>query len=373
MSAPAAPRARGYDFGAAHAEQIAFTIERYRDLFATSSAGTVVLEPLGEQALASVRSYDPELADEIEGIAEGAGVPVAAVAAINARTEGLACCDAPGRGECSVVVALGSNGASSTAGQTWDWHEELADSWLIWTIEHPGGRTVHTLTEFGIVGKIGVSSTGIGVLLNILHHGRDGACVGAPIHVIARRILDRASDLNEAVTIAAGADVSASSAITLVASGGEERSAVTAELYPGGPQFVLPDERGVLVHTNHFLTQPASWDDREPAIGPDSFFRYEILRRRVTESAPASANELVDVLTSHLGGAGAVCRHPARDADFGARYATLATIALDVERGGMTVHRGGPCGAGIETWSSASAPPAVTTSEGASRPRRSAA
>ena len=42
--------------------------------------------------------------------------------------------------------------------QTWDWHEELASSFHVLCIEHPDGHVVRTLTEYGIVGKLGVST-----------------------------------------------------------------------------------------------------------------------------------------------------------------------------------------------------------------------
>jgi isopenicillin-N N-acyltransferase-like protein len=343
VSPPATPRERGVDFGVSHAREIATTVGDYGALFAAMAQAPVDLEVHGAEALAVIEEWAPEYAAEIAGIAAGAGVPPGVIAALNARTEILARCAQPGRGECSTVVVLGEPPAPVGAGQTWDWHEELAADWFVWTIEHPDGRRVHTLTEYGILGKIGVNSAGVGLLLNILHHKRDGGRMGVPVHVVARRILDSAADLNQAVAIASGASVSASSAMTLVGTSGGERSAVTVELCPAGPGIVLGDERGVLLHTNHFLSEPAKWEDREPVVGPDSFIRYDVLRRRFARH-PASA--LLDAFRSHFGGPGALCAHPDPDAPLGLRYATLATILLDVEQGGMTVYERGPCAVG---------------------------
>ena len=82
------------------------------------------------------------LAREIEGIADGAGLPVEHVAALNARTEVLALAAAGGRGECSVAVVLDGEREGPVALQTWDWHEELAGSFHVLCIEHPDGRVV---------------------------------------------------------------------------------------------------------------------------------------------------------------------------------------------------------------------------------------
>ena len=131
-----------------------------------------------------------------------------------------------------------------------------------------------------------------------------------------------------------------------------DKVALTAEVFPGGPGYLLPDDRGILVHTNHFLTIPGAWGDRENVIGPDSFFRYELLRRRLQHVTPASAADLIGALSSHFGGGGAVCCHPDPDAELGARYATLATITIDVSAGAMTVQAGGPCHAGTDRWQS---------------------
>ena len=349
VSETAGPAERGETFGRVYAPEITRTLQVYRRLFEQATARELDLDALGDEAMASIREFAPSIAEEIEGIARGSGLPTERIAALNARTEILARADRLTRGECSAVVSLGA-GASPVALQTWDWHEELADCWLVWTIHHPDGRVVQTLTELGIVGKIGVSSTGVGVLFNILHHENDGKGIGVPVHVVARRVLDEAHDVPEALEIVTSARVSASSAITLVATDGNAATAVTAEVYPGGPGLVFPDEHGVLLHTNHFVTAPASLGDREPTIGPDSLVRYDVLERSFADGAPAVAGEALAAMTSHVGGGGAICCHPDESAQLGERYATLATVLVDVSAGSLTVHSGGPCTAADADW-----------------------
>jgi isopenicillin-N N-acyltransferase-like protein len=352
VSRPASPRVRGEEFGEAHASQIAGTLERYRELFAQLGGASLDLEQLGCEAMSTTTAFSSGCAEEISGIATGAGLPAWSVAVLNARTEILARCRRAGRGECSTIVAVGQADTPMIAVQTWDWHEELSDGWLVWTIEHADGSVVHTLTEFGILGKIGVNSRGLGVMMNILHHDRDGTGMGVPVHVLARRILESANDLNQALNMIATTSVSASVTLTLLAAQGADKVAVAAEIYPGGPGYVLPDDRGILIHTNHLLSVPGAWGDRENVVGPDSFFRYEILRRRLQELEPTSPQDLVGALSSHFGGGGAICCHPDTEAELGSRYATLATVGLDVGAGHMTVQEGGPCHAGSDRWES---------------------
>jgi len=343
-SAPAAPRDRGRDFGAAHAAEIGATADIYKALFTAAAGGPVDLVALGEEALSSIRRFSAAAACEIEGIADGAALPVGLIAALNARTEILATFRAPLRGECSTVVRLGGPGEAPVALQTWDWHDDLADSWLVWTIEHPDGHVVHTLTEYGILGKIGVSSAGLGLNLNILHHGHDGGPIQVPVHVLARSVLDSARGIGQALALIATTPVSASSALTLTTVDTDgEAMAITSEVFPGGPRYVTPRPDGLLLHTNHFLDPHAAQHDEEIHIGPDSFLRLAVLERRLARRAGDDEADLLGAMGSHCGGGSAVCCHPEANAPLGERYATLATVSINVLAGEMTVKPGGTC------------------------------
>ena len=341
-SPPASPIDRGYEFGRLFAAEINHNVRWYRELFRV--AGQLDdndIATLGAAALEATGEWAPALLDEIEAMAAGANIRLEVLGALNARTEILGCCRATGH-ECTVAVAVDAAGSPPIAAQTWDWHDGLAAGWLVWTIEHPAGRIVQTMTEYGIVGKLGVCSSGLALLLNILRHKDDGRAIGTPIHVIARRVLDEAEDLNQALLLIGSATPSASSAMTLVAVEAGETAALSVEVWPGGPTYVLPDTDGLLVHTNHFLDPRAAAGDQESVLGPDSFVRYDVVRRGL--SVPTSGQpDVLRVLRSHLGGAGAVCCHPDPAAPTGERYATLATISVDVLGCALDVHAGGPC------------------------------
>jgi isopenicillin-N N-acyltransferase-like protein len=354
-SPPAPPRQRGREFGAAHAAAIALTAQKYQRLFEAVAASPPDCGRLGGEALAAIGRHAPASASEIEGIAEGAGLPTESIAMLNARTEilGRLCTPRPGpgpgsrppgrQGECSTVILLADPAAAPVSVQTWDWHDDFADSWLVWTIEHPDGHLVHTLTEYGILGKIGVSSAGLGLHLNLLHHARDGGPAAMPVHVLARTVLDTSRNMGDALAAIGAAQVSASSALTVVGFEAGEPVALTAEVFPGGPRFVGPGAGGLLVHTNHFLAPEAAPDDQATRLGPDSFLRFDVLQRRLARRSGDDPSSVLAAMHSHAGGAGSVCCHPDPAAEFGARQATLATVSLDVRRGAMTVRAGGPC------------------------------
>lgn len=333
---------RGRGLGRAQRDRIGLVTDVYARLYALNGLGEADVTRYGVEALDRISAYAPDLGTEIEGIAAGSGLPVETIAALNARTELLAA----SAGECSVIACLGSMTASGSALgiQTWDWHNELAEGWMVWTIEHPDGRRVETLTEAGIVGKIGMNDRGVAVLLNILGHRDDGPPVGVPVHVLCRSVLDQADGAVAALAMAAGAEVSASSAITIVTD--EDGGAICAvEVSPQGPGFVTPDDRGVLVHTNHFLEHPGRDGDSAVRDAPGTILRFDLARRRMAAlpTGTVTADAVLAAMASHRGGASAMCCHPEPGVALGERWTTLVTVVAEPALRELRVHRGGPC------------------------------
>lgn len=343
FSPAASPGDRGRSFGCDHADQIRQVLEHYQRLFDHAAGERVNLNVHGEQALAAIVGFAPAAAEEIAGIAEGAGCTTLDLAALNARTEVLAGMGATSGSECSTVVSAPPGSAAPVSVQTWDWHDLMTQDWLLWTIEHDDGSLTHTVTEFGILGKIGVNSHGVGTHFNILHHRSDGGRIGVPLHILSRTLLDTAHDMSAALDLVSSAQVSASSVLTVVAATSDGATAFSAEVYPDGPRVVPPSSDGLLVHTNHFLDPTAAVGDLEPTTAPDSLLRYDLLQDALTGRSGLTRDDIVAAMSSHLGRGGAVCCHPEPGAEFGDRWRTLATIALDVARGTVQVRAGGPC------------------------------
>jgi isopenicillin-N N-acyltransferase-like protein len=341
------PRRRGEEFGETYRGEIERTIAGYDAVFVMrrSDAAEVVAR-VGAATLIETERLSPALAEELRGMADGCGQAVDRLAAINARTEVLAALGIPARGECSTVVFLGDDLEEPVALQNWDWFVDMAENWLVWTIPHADGRVTTTVTEYGILGKIGINSAGVGVLFNILRHETDGArSAGVPVHLLARQVLDTATDANSALTTIAGARVAASTAITVVAGTAAGKTAITAEVWPDGPDFVLPNPQGLLLHTNHFLAPAGRPGDTEPRTAPDTLIRYEVLQRSLHRHGEKITGAHVrTVLSSHTGG---LCCHPRPESPPGERYATLATVELDFDACTVMATAGAPCAAAV--------------------------
>lgn len=332
------PFARGLAFGHAHASRIAGTITGYRAMWQARRAGFDPV-PAGLAALAATEGFAPHLAAEMRGMAEGAGIDVALIGAINARTEILGMLSVQTRGECSAVIALPAEGPP-VALQTWDWFHRFAQNWLVWEIPLADGSVTKTMTEYGIVGKAGLNTRGLGLLFTILHHAADGGEMGVPVHVAARAALDLGGNLHAAAELLVRAKVSASSSINLSAWDQGRSAAITVELNPEGAGYVLPSRDGLLVHTNHFLDPRPAAFDTEPRINPDTLLRHAMLSRRLTGAS--TAGQVLDALNCHMGADSALCCHPLPGVPDD-QYATLATVRLDLAAGALHVHDGGPC------------------------------
>jgi len=327
------PYERGLERGRAIREVLADGIEIYLELFAASGIPVADVTAAADQALRATEAWSPALAAEMRGTADGAGVELWQVVALNARTEILSGARGAKPGECSTIVNAGSRAIGA---QTWDWHDELSAYWHLQRISGTP-RSFVGLTEHGILGKIGMNDAGIGVLFNILGHRSDRAD-GVPVHLVSARVLAEATTLDEAIEILSTAPVSTSSAITVLSQDG----AVIVELSPVGARVIRPVD-GVLLHTNHFLDPGLATGEKPGLYDPDSQLRLGMLTERVAgKPLPASAELLVDYLVSGPDDVAQLCCVPEPGATLGDRWATLATVTLDSTSRTMTVSAGSP-------------------------------
>jgi len=336
-------RDRGLELGERFRAEVTAHAAAYRALFERRADRPFDVDEWSARAWESIRALAPEAAEEIAGIAEGAGRPVEEVAAVNARTELLVAANPSGLSECSTVIAL-PPGAAPVAVQTWDWYDAMSDGWFHWTIPHEDGRVVQTVTEWGMLGKIGVSSAGVAVMLNMLHHENDAKAaaeerIGYPVHLLARAILDRAGSYAEARSIASAA-TSASTSLTVVDRDG---AGGTIELFPGGPGVLEPED-GLLVRTNHFVSEAGAPGCLASTISDSTEFRRTALLDALTATPPTSAADVVAAMECHRDDGAGVCSHPRTEDDPLLWHRTLATVCLDVATGSLTVRDGGPCG-----------------------------
>jgi isopenicillin-N N-acyltransferase-like protein len=325
------PRERGRVAGEALAGRAALCLGSYLPLFAAAGHGRDDVRRFGTRVLERSGSWHPPLATEIEAFAAGAGLEPELVAALNGRTELLALA------ECTTVGRRASADGPWLA-QNWDWYGDAPERCVVWSAAVEGARFA-TMTEAGILAKVGVSTRGIAVALNILYHSADGTGeLGVPVHLVLRRLLEDAASVEDAWDLVRDTPYSASSCITVVDAHG---GGTCFELSPAGVARIEPID-GLLAHTNHFLDdglaraegeQPAEW-----LAGSEA---------RLATALQAAPEEVVDataVLATHVSEPQAICRHDEPSGEPG-RPLVDTVVALAMRPGvpELRIAAGRPC------------------------------
>lgn len=328
------PERRGEEFGAALSVQVVNTIDGYSRLFLDMHGFTADdIRALGVSAGEFILSQRPEAYAEIAGIAAGAGVDRSTLLAINARTELFA---GNARPECSVIGA-GSRATLSEPilAQNWDWHPSAERSLVVWTVNQPDGEWFATLTEAGILGKIGLNSRGLAVAINILSTTADGLPMrGLPIHVMLRSLLEDCASTDEAQGAVVANQYSASTAITVLDASGEDVR--TFEVSPVG--VGLAKSEIALAHTNHF-TLPLDAVDIGARDWPGSLKRLDLVEASLSNDVTVQST--MRALRTH--DPAGVCDHELDATDWADLQQTMASVLIRPQSKSMLISDGPPC------------------------------
>lgn len=322
------PQVRGQQIGETWAAQIGQTVALYLDFFNQVGVPSEQVRALGEASLQTLRNWCPALAEELVATAEGAGIPVWQLASLNARTEILAVMPASVEGECSTAVFAPAGPAAPRTIQTWDWHDSLVPHGMMLQLTAGSGLTVKLFTEFGMLGKIGVNSAGLGLHFNILHHASDNACAGVPVHAIARRILEEATTVEEAVALARSARVSASTVLTVFTRAEHGLRAASIELSPAAVAVVLAGSDGWITHTNHFLDPALSLNERTPDVST-TYARLAHVNAMRADMIVADLDLRANAMCGAAGAQAPICFHRDLSLPAAERWETLLTIGID--------------------------------------------
>lgn len=325
------PHSRGRQVGERWAEQIRRTVSLYLDFFNQVDVAPERVRSLGEGSLGALEGWCPGLAREVAGLAEGAGLPLWQLAALNARTEILAVMPTPPEGECSTAVHAPLGDQAPRTIQTWDWHDSLVPQGLMLQLLGSTGLEVKLFTEFGMLGKIGVNSAGLGLHFNILHHASDNDAAEVPVHAVARRVLEEARSVDEAIDLARSARVSASTVLTVFSRHDRAPRAASIELSPQATAVVLPDADGWITHTNHFLAPELVPGERTLDVST-TYARLDHVNANRARMTGATLASRAEALCGGLGDAAPICFIPDLSLPPTERWETLLTLGIDTER-----------------------------------------
>ena len=352
---------RGGLYGQQAVPQIRHSVASYARLFAyRKGASWADMQQAAEAYLPVLREYAPDVLEEMRGIAAGAGLRLLEIVALNARTELMSgssreimhpgfydtlatnqAAGVPDAGECTTVAALpeATLRGETLLAQTWDWNGAQRAACVVLRIKRPGLPDAITVTEGGIVAKIGLNAAGVGVCLNILASLDDGEQPGMPVHVLLRQLLD-VSSVEEGLALANRARAGASSCVTVADKGGH---AVSMEVTPGGVGELYPQD-GLLVHTNHCVVENTRAGERPPITTSSTQPRFD----RATELLQAARQNIttatfIDVLRDRAGDENAICRLPNLDLHPADRVESVLGVVMELDRGVMRIAPDVPC------------------------------
>lgn len=238
------PRERGVAHGERMHREIHQALDYYRSRFLSDR---VRLEQHIAQLMPKIADFRPDYIEEMDAIAQAANVEPFWIYCLNARSELMS---SPASAECSSV-AFPEKGL---LGQNWDWAEALSGLLTLADIELENGHRFLTMTEPGILAKIGINQAGLGVCLNILPASQ--RLTGLPVHILLRALLE-CQTLSEARQLIQQQGSGKASHITV----SSPDTALGAELAPE-KAFFPTVSNSYYLHTNHYLqpgqAQPTS-------------------------------------------------------------------------------------------------------------------
>lgn len=286
--------------------------------------------------LGVLRAHLPALADELEGIAEGADLAPERVVVLNQYTDlrdvprsvlGLPAAPpaAPGpvpEGDpdgCTAVYFTGDQGP--VMGETWDLHANAAPYVRTLRIA-PAGSDEETLclTLTGCLGAAGIGAHGVAVTINNLSttDGRVGVVWPALVRAMLAQPSARAAyELLRRTPLSAGHHY--------VVADGRDYYGVECS----GELKVLTQvgARAAHLHTNHCFDPVLRRREAVPA-GSTSFHRLNLATTVYAQARPRDADGLWALLHTHDGSRGSLLVRPAP----GAEPTATATVAVIVMR-----------------------------------------
>jgi isopenicillin-N N-acyltransferase-like protein len=338
----------GLDYGRQAAAEIRTSIERYTAVFADAGVGSWDdARTLAMRYRETVATYAPGSLAQMQGIAEGAGLELADVLALNARSElmfGVHSADFPEDGCTSLAVAPErSTSGHSLLAQNWDWTEAASES-VVLLVREPAERPGYvTLVEAGLLAKTGMNSAGLGLCTNTLVSTTDtGDPTGLPYHVFLHELV-QTERVSDGLQFLMSTPRALSANYLLMHADG---AVLDVETTGGGPEGVahLTLADGVLTHTNHFRDTRLALTDRRVRESANTVVRLDRVNRRLAMvGAKIDREDVLDCLRDHANYPLSVCLHADARKPAIRRMGTLATVFYDLDTGDVWMAVGNPC------------------------------
>ena len=333
------PYERGLTYGQLCRDEIAVSIKSYQILFeGTKGISWEDARRISEYYLSLTGDFEPDYVEEMKGIAEGAGVDLLDIAALNARTEIMyAQPTNEDVNECTTLslMAPATEGGRVIAAENWDYSKMLRDSLVIVHVYQEDKPHFVMVAEAGMIGGVGMNDRGVSVMLNALR--TTVPCQGIPLRARMRAMLE-ADNLGEAYVKGSHAPYSVANLIATHKDG----IAIGFEMDSRDVEPLIPDD-GVLMHTNHYIG-PKMYLANDVNHKGSSYIRLQRIRTLVKQHyGKITIEDVKGMLRDHAGYPFAICDHENMKEPLVERDATNYSVIMDLTENCMYLAPGNPC------------------------------
>ncbi|MCH7990114.1 MAG: hypothetical protein IID46_13320 [Planctomycetes bacterium] len=330
-----------YEMGRQHGEQAAEIIHAFLDYLAGSlslsreelRAKALRFQPLFEQTC-------PHLWDEIQGLAEGAGLETADALAVQLRGELGQLPDSA----CTsyVISGRGTADGNPLIGQTSDTPTEIVEFGYVLHLQPDDKPELLMWTFGGMIGYHGLNRNGVAHFANALGGGPEWKF--ALSHYPLKRMILEQRTVGEVVQLMQEIPVCSNGNYVLCDTEGR---ILDVELTTEGPQILEDEGAGFLAHANHYLCTAYACQNNYDQSLPDSFNRQERINQLIREKfGSITIDDVKTFLSDHENHPVSICRHPHDgygDDVLPSTGHTVAALIAEPARGRLHVSRGNPC------------------------------
>lgn len=262
-----------------------------------------VIEQLAQEQWQATQQFDRRLSDELQGIADGADVPLSSLVILNNYTD-FRDIQVDDQG-CSLAYANQMHGP--VVGQTWDMHGSAKNYVCCIQIVDEQSATI-LFSVVGCVGMMGFNNTG--GMLGVNNINTDGAKSGVMWPVIVRKVLEQDDLPSMATCLTESSKTSGHNYLIAV-----RDHAQMWEVAPGCNDLVdqkRPADKGFMFHTNHCLGENMKLRETTLSQNSTTHIRYDLLDKKI--GSVSSLEQMYQLMHDHENYPKSICSNFQTDA-----------------------------------------------------------
>jgi isopenicillin-N N-acyltransferase like protein len=285
-----------------------------------------------------VAEWCPDLLEELQGMAEAAGVSEADLMLLQIRNQ-LTGDEESG---CTSLSVAGHGANTPIVAQNWD-NDPILDEFTVVLTRRPTNKPATMMcTQAGLISYLGFSDTGIGACVNTLP--APSRSTGVPHYFILRQMYD-AKSLNEAATVLSSAHRAIPVNIMMTTPQGPANLEATIDAV----RILTPTNADCVTHTNHCVHSDFQHINADFTELIQSHPRKKRIDELLLGGDTPDAEQVKNALQDHSGHPTSICRHKNPDPQHGF-WTTVFSIVIQPALRQMQVSRGTPCNHPFETY-----------------------